>query len=377
MVKKRLLINYVYYTPVGHVLEALKFAEGFYRNNRNLEISIVMSSSSPFLLAEGCRAVKRIYLVDLEDLLKNGEKSKDIAKIPRNWDYIITNDIIRHEISGKPGWMEEAFSKYLDIADKRFKARIATGTCYYNNKFPKQLRYRKCKLRLKVPQSSKLFVERYRSKGVKICILPAGSAGHAYYPSTDSWIKIISRLNSNFKDCRIYITGSKKVAKHGGTNTMAFGSADIDKILNKFNNVTDCFDIGLRNEVSLIEMCDVLIAPHSGFAFLASCVNTPWLAISGGDWSEYFFNHYPFYSVLPNDREFPYEGIGEYTKHGGKKWHTKSQKRIPPFTAKSIEKKLPEIIEGTRLLLDPSFTYRRRFRDTKRILQNQYVKRIS
>ena len=37
----------------------------------------------------------------------------------------------------------------------------------------------------------------------------------------------------------------------------------------------------------------------------ALAVGTPWLAISGGRWFEYFFNHVPFRSILPDVERYP------------------------------------------------------------------------
>ncbi len=37
----------------------------------------------------------------------------------------------------------------------------------------------------------------------------------------------------------------------------------------------------------------------------ALAVGTPWLTISRGRWSEYFFNGVPFYSLLSDPDRFP------------------------------------------------------------------------
>ena len=36
----------------------------------------------------------------------------------------------------------------------------------------------------------------------------------------------------------------------------------------------------------------------------ALAVGTPWLALSGGRWFEYFFNHVPFRSLIPDPERF-------------------------------------------------------------------------
>ena len=37
---KTLLINYIYYNPVGHVVEALKFSKGLQEANPDIEIHV-------------------------------------------------------------------------------------------------------------------------------------------------------------------------------------------------------------------------------------------------------------------------------------------------------------------------------------------------
>ena len=37
----------------------------------------------------------------------------------------------------------------------------------------------------------------------------------------------------------------------------------------------------------------------------ALAVGTPWLAISGGRWFEYFFNRVPFRSIIPDTERYP------------------------------------------------------------------------
>ena len=37
-------------------------------------------------------------------------------------------------------------------------------------------------------------------------------------------------------------------------------------------DIVDCYDIGIWNQAALLEVCDVLIAPHTGITHVASCV---------------------------------------------------------------------------------------------------------
>ena len=100
-------------------------------------------------------------------------------------------------------------------------------------------------------------------------------------------------------------------------------------------------------------MCDILLSPHTGFAFLAPCVDTPWLALSGAACPEYFFNQVPFYSVLPNNPEYPY--MGEFDEDEG-------PEKIISMRPSKLEPKIPEIVEAAQLLLDKNFTYEKAFK---------------
>ena len=112
--------------------------------------------------------------------------------------------------------------------------------------------------------------------------------------------------------------------------------------------VVDCFDIGLWPQVALLERCDVVLAPHTGFAFLALCVGTPWLALSGGNWPEYFFNDVPFYSLLPDDPGYPHEGAIDASEDG----HPIAGMRL-----EELLRRIPELLDAVAFLLDPLTTF--------------------
>ena len=48
--KKRLLLYYIYWMPVGHALEAIRYARGFYEANEDLEIYVAVNSHTPYEL---------------------------------------------------------------------------------------------------------------------------------------------------------------------------------------------------------------------------------------------------------------------------------------------------------------------------------------
>ena len=114
-------------------------------------------------------------------------------------------------------------------------------------------------VRLAVPEASRALARPYAQPGVGIGIIPAGSAAAKMYPDAGTWIAIMHALRARFPDASIYLTGSRSAGR-GQTRTAAYSDAEIG--------------------------CDVVLAPHTGFAFLALCVGTPWLALSGGNWPD-------------------------------------------------------------------------------------------
>jgi hypothetical protein len=67
----------------------------------------------------------------------------------------------------------------------------------------------------------------------------------------------------------------------------------------------DCFDLPLEEQLATVQACDLFLSPHTGFGMAALAVGTPWLTLSGGRWFEYFFNHVPFRSIIPDPDRYP------------------------------------------------------------------------
>lgn len=353
----KILINHIYHRPVGHVLEAIKRSKGFYDANKNVEIHVALNKESTYELTKACPWIKKCYAVDTKDVLKSGKKAKSFKSIPKKWDYVLYDSRILEETKEREKlWsLEKAYVNYYKLSEIAFNVRWQ-GSEWEIKKFPKELKYKpNSKIELSLPKESLNFVKKkYGYGGSKICIMLGGSAGYAYYPSIKTWIKIIKSLNKEIPQLKIYLTGVSE-SKGGRTHTQAYTKKNVEQ-LKKFDNVVDCYDIGLWNQIALLKMCDVFISPHTGFAFLSPCVNTPWLTISGGDWPEYFFNDVPFYSVFPDDKKYPYVGKGKYSKHGGNfsgKWG-----KIPHMDPKNLDEKIPEIVKFAKLLLNEKLTYR-------------------
>ena len=379
---KTLLVNHVYYGPVGHVVEALKFARGFHEANSGLEIHVALNRDSPTELAGACPWIKKTYPIDIFEVLEKNVDATCLRQLPREWDYVVTDMRVQHDIARARnlGGYDLALGNYLRVSERLFTASRGKAALYSaetepNNSrraklsFPDGLRYRiDAKVEIPIPQSAISFGRRLNHNDPKVCILLGGSGGYRSYPAIETWLKIIRALNESIPDLRIYLTGVRQSEK-GRTATSGYTESHIRKVLESFRNVVDCYDIGLWNQLAIVKQSDVFVSPHTGFGFLAPCVGTPWLTISGGDWPEYFFNHVPFYSVLPDDPTYPNRGDAR----------PRRQKGRPPrgrdTDPKRLEKKIPEIVEATRLLMSESFTYEDAWKRHRQNIQDANVRR--
>lgn len=368
---KTLLINYIYYNPVGHLVEALKFSRGLYEANPDLEIHVALNRYSPTELTAACPWIAKTYPIDIYEFLEKGSDAVSLKGIPRSWDYVMTNSLVRSDIAkaAKLGRDEEAMGNYLGIVENLFEASLGKGVFFPKIKFPDGLNYsRDARVELNLPQSAIDFAKRLEHDGPKICILLGGSGTYRYYPAIRTWIKVIRALNSAFPELKIYLAGVRHTP-NGYTRTAGYTVSNTKNLLHKFRNMDDCYDIGLWNQLAIVKQSDIFLSPHSGFGFLAPCVGTPWLAISGGDWPEYFFNHVPFYSVLPDNPEYPRCGdlATSLPRHRAG--------RMTDMDPKNLDRKIPEIIEAAKLLMDENVTYEEALRRHRLNIQNANVRR--
>lgn len=345
---KTLLVNWVYYRPVGHALEGLKIARGYFEADKELKISVLLNSEMPYEIGELCPWIEKIYIADVKELAECGLQAKCLEKIPKYWDYVVSDDRLMHSL--------DSYSEELKVANQTIIQFLKAEMWKGNRFFPQHENMPPLKfdteMRFTLPENAKEFIAKYNHDGLKICILPAGSNADRIYPEASWWVKMMKSVTNSFPDARFYMTGAK--SKEGGrSESYTFSDVDIKLILKEIDNIENCFDIGIINQIALLEYCDLLISPHSGFAFLAGCVNTPWLSISGARWPEYFYNHIRFYSVLPSCIKYPcYTGMKEECVS-----EMKNGNPVVCMSTSELDKKLPDIVDGIRKLTDDSFTY--------------------
>jgi hypothetical protein len=355
----RILVNHVYYSPVGHVVEAIRYARGFHDANPGSEVHVALSDGAPWELCAGAPWIARAYRIPVAD---PGSYDLSVPEMPREWDYIVDNNLmalededpsllVRPQGYEQPtrGWEEEATIAYYARTDAELVARRGRGVLFPEMSLPDGLGYdASVHATLEVPAESSAFAARYAHDGPKICILPAGSGPAAQYPGAESWTTIIGALRQRFPGARFYLTGARGSGRHRHLTATRYHDDGLARILASGNDLADCYDIGLWHQVALLEACDLLVSPHSGFSFLASCVGTAWLTISGGNWPEYFFNGAAFYSVLPDNPDYPYVGGYDYDYDGP---------TIPDMRHERLLARIPDLLAGAAFLLDPATTY--------------------
>lgn len=343
-----LLLNWVYYHPVGHAVEALKVAKGYRDANRGLRVSVLLNARTAVELAEACPWIERAYPIDTREVEALGADAPCLRAVPRTWDYVVADE----RVVMSPFPFSSDLRAFHVAADEYFQARRWKGP-RFGEPVEGAPRYRlNATIGLRVPAQARRFAARYRHDGPKIAVLPAGSSAETIYPPLRWWTRLLRGMGDAFPSGRFYVTGVSGDGE-GRSTTYAYPRESLDRLFRACSEAVDCYDIGLWNQLALIEQCDLLIAPHTGFAFLALCVGTPWLAISGVRWPEYFFNETPFYSVLPACRRYP---CGMSMK-AACVTRLERKRPVPCMDTRQLNSRIPAVVAGARLLLDAGFTY--------------------
>ncbi len=278
----RALVNFFYAHPVGHAVEALHYAHGHHVADPEIEVSVALNAETAVELARHCPFVERAYAIDHPLLEPCGDSSARLAELPREWDWI-ADDPRRWQavqLALFPGLRD-----YYAASDEHLRARRArtiagAGRLAYAPHQP---------LRFELPAARSLDGERW------IAVMPAGASERSLYPSLASWRLILDALAEAYPNVRFALVGrTGATTLDPGEHAALLGHAAVD-----------AFDLELAEQLAIVQACDVFLAPHTGFGLAALAVGTPWLAISGGRWFEYYFNHVPFRSVIPDVERYP------------------------------------------------------------------------
>lgn len=349
--RETLLVNFYFAHPVGHVVEALRYAFGYHRADPDLRISLALNGRSPTELAGLVPYVEATYAVGPPfDFVEGGDATAAIAPIPRDWDYVV--DDPRHD----NGWERKLFRgmvAYYDASDTYFRVGQSRGDA--GKEPPAYLPHQQVVLDLPEEHRARA-KQRLGENHRKIAVMLGGSDDRAFYPSAASWEKILRALAAQHPDAVFCLVG--KLGADDGRTSTRFARAEVDRLLAAVPGTVDAFDLPLFDQLAMVEACDVFIAPHTGFGMAALSVGTPWLTLSGNRWPEFFYNDVPFYSVLPDPDRFPCYTLLET---GGDPPMVEDRDdegpRSPSMSADRIDDDLDEILEAAGLLIERRLPY--------------------
>jgi hypothetical protein len=348
----RLLVNFFYAHPVGHAVEALHYCLGHHLADPARQISVALNAATAIELAGFCPFVSHVYPVEhplAEPCLDSAARQ---AGIPRRWEWIV-DDFRRAQdiqLAMFPGLRD-----YYLASDRLLEATRART--YVGSPRPGYVAHQQ--LRLELPRSARAAAAlrfgsgRQPSGGGRIALMPAGSGERWLYPSAGSWRVILDALADAFPGIEIALVG--KLRRDTRTTT-SLARAELAELLAHRSRPLDCFDIDLAEQLAVVEACDLFLAPHTGFGMAGLAVGTPWLALSGGRWFEYFFNRVPFRSIIPDPeryRSFTQFAPADVVDDGA------DGARTPSMSAARVRDDLDRIVAAARELLDRSLTYER------------------
>jgi hypothetical protein len=348
MPARTLLLNWVYYYPVGHAVEAFKTAKGIFNANEDVEIHLLLNSRTPVELAGACDWIARAYSIDVDEFSEGeNQDATCLRDIPAAWDFVV-ND---HRVTTSPFPFADPLRNFHDVAARHFRARQWQGGQHLLGRAPGAPGYEpNATIRMRVPEPARQFAASLKTGRVNIAVLPGGSTPEPIYPAADWWRRALSALGAEFPGAHFFLTGKSHADRR--SSTAGFSRADIDGLMGATDHVFDCFDAGIWNQLALLEKCDLLLAPHTGFAFLAPSVGTPWLSISGVRWPECYFNDVPFYCVLPACGKYPcwMEMLSECVER-------LSAASTVPCMGEELQDRIPDLLDGARLLLSDDFSF--------------------
>jgi hypothetical protein len=290
------LVDHWYSHAVGHVIEALRRCQGYHAGDPTVRPSLVLNGAAPAELAACVPFVDRVFAVAYTSFgAVEGRPRSALRGVPRDWDYVL-----RHPFAADRDHERFAgFQAWVAASRRHFRARVASGAA--GESPPAYAPHQR--LRLELPDDARERAHATLGDRLAVAVMPAGSGARYLYPSFASWAAILDELERQLPDVVFVFVG--KVRPEGGRTLSGITRDEVDRLIAARPGATDAFDLPILDQLATIEASSVFVSPHTGFGFAAVAVDTPWLAIAGGDWPEHFFNGVPFYSVLPKSTDVP------------------------------------------------------------------------
>jgi hypothetical protein len=347
---ERMLVNFFYAQPVGHAVEALHHCHGHAVAAPDREVSVALNAATATELARFCPFVAAVHPIEHPFLEPCTDSARRLRDVPRDWDWVV-DDTRRHQplqYELFPGMRDYYTASDAHLRTRRGRSVVGAERAGYR---------RHQQLRFELPPSARSAaagrLASDRAVEGRIAVLPAGSSDPSLYPSPGSWRLVLDALTDAFPHGQIVLVG--RTARDERTST-ALGEEGLRQLLHHRSAPVDCVDVPLAEQLAVVEACDLFLAPHTGFGLAALAVGTPWLALSGGRWFEYYFNHVPFRSILPDPDRYPSFSQfdpAEVTVDGDE------GPRTPSMTRARIRADLDRLVAAARELATGAVTYER------------------
>lgn len=290
---RRVLINWVYYPAIGHVIEAFRVAQAIRNSNPDWHIAVAVNSPSAQSLHECVNWIDEIYVVDPQTL-PTDNPAAGLSHIPQDWDYVFTD--ARQKQATEWAALNHFCESFRDYIN---------GAVLHDSWPPKQFgSFELTPLVLRPPASARAFAKSFLPPGEKLRVsLLFGSHSESQRtPPIEFWKHLIASFSQHFQNIEFVVFGSFDRTR---TQTQGTSRHEIETLAAEFENVTDACNIGLINQLAIAESCQLHISPHTGFSFAVQCLGVPWLSLSGGECAEYFVNGVPFGCIYPTCDRYP------------------------------------------------------------------------
>jgi hypothetical protein len=347
----RLLVDWVYAPPVGHAIEAFKFAQGYALANPHLEVSLLLNSRSAPELIDCIPGLAHTYLIDMDDFAEPSGPRPSLEAVPQDWDYLFVDPRQNHPM---PGW--PPYNHYRADARRYFRGRHAWDGSRTPG-FPPRVQR---PLALQLPAHARAYADSTLTPGrwprISLLFAPGGgllmSGGRGLFARTPPiafWRTLVRALLAEYPDAEVVLLGALKTYHPSQGVTRS----DLDALQDEFPSVLNAYDVGILNQLALAERCDLHISPHTGFSFAVQCVGTPWLVLSGGEVFERWLNGVPFASLYPRCDHYPCANWTTYHHPMLPECIDRALAGGPTLCATTgeLESRLPEILEHARALI--------------------------
>jgi hypothetical protein len=198
----KLLLIWVYYPAVGHLVEALEVAANYYTANPNLEIHVVVNSKTPYKIGAYCDFIYQMYPLSLEDY-KEENKTIEILK-DVEFDYIVFPKRLKYT----PQDFTTPLLECNQFLQTYMKHKVWTGyndTTCSDPKALKETPYSPFKIN--IPKDTLTFnIDSNLGKPI-FSVMLKGASKTTIWPTLNIWKTILLSIKQKYPEALFLITG--------------------------------------------------------------------------------------------------------------------------------------------------------------------------